>query len=73
MKIEIDRRVVAIGKGEGARLSMRATGIGVPPLSPLPAFPRRLGDALQRGRIKKISLSLDDLAGLDDSAYICEW
>jgi hypothetical protein len=31
------RRVVLIGQGEGGRLSMRATGIGVPPLSPLPA------------------------------------
>jgi hypothetical protein len=40
-----------IGKGEGGRFSMLATGIGVPPLSPLPAFPLTPGDALQRGLI----------------------
>ena len=34
---------------------MRATGIGVPPLSPLPAFPHGVGDALKRGLRGKIS------------------
>gem|GEM_PF-6524071 len=49
------RRVALIGKGNGGRFSMQATGIGVPPLSPLPAFPHRLGDALKRGRRGNIS------------------
>ena len=46
--------VILIGKGLSVRISMQAAHIGVPPLSPLPPFPRRLGDALQRGWIEKI-------------------
>ena len=47
------QRVVLIGRGCGAYSAVGVACIGVPPLSPLSAFPRIVGDALQRGLPEK--------------------
>ena len=48
-----------MGQGGCAQCAMGGD-IGVPPLSPLPAFPRCFGDALQRGRIKICSRDMNN-------------
>ena len=41
-------------RGRCAQFVAGGIGIGVPPLSPLPAYPPIIGDALQRGRLEKV-------------------
>ena len=55
------------GAGRFAYSTTGMACIGVPPLSPLPAFPRRLGDALQRGRIRICSRDMNS----GDTIFTC--